>query len=329
MLTLGCTGEKSADKPATRAFTDSLGRTVELPVTIEKIAPTGSGAFLALAPLAPEKIAGLPSPLNEVEQKFLGEALSQKPVIGHFYGTHNFNKEVVATLGPDVIIDVGSVKPKSAGDMAKIQADTGIATIYLNGDFKDIAATYEILGELLGKQERAAELAAYIMHLNALQQQLMAKVQKKSVLWVTDTAKLAIVPEGSPHSLLINEMADNVAKDLKLGQRAVAEVSSEQLLLWQPEVILVNAGGNLAGGIWTNLAAVNNHEVYTIPETPFSWLGSPPSVNRFLGMLWLGKVLYPEQAEYNLEQEVKEYYRIFYHYELSSEEYRSIVGMEL
>jgi iron complex transport system substrate-binding protein len=60
-------------------------------------------------------------------------------------------------------------------------------------------------------------------------------------------------------------------------------------------------------------------------------MGGPPSINRYLGMLWLGKILYPQYAAYDLYAEVAEYYRLFYGRELSREQFdrltaRSISG---
>ena len=45
--------------------------------------------------------------------------------------------------------------------------------------------------------------------------------------------------------------------------------------------------------------------------------GSPPSVQRYLGMIWLPVVLYPEYCDYDVKAEILEYYRLFYGCELS------------
>ena len=45
-------------------------------------------------------------------------------------------------------------------------------------------------------------------------------------------------------------------------------------------------------------------------------MGRPPSVNRFLGMSWLAARLYPEESGIDLHEEMKTYYRLFYHYDL-------------
>ena len=47
---------------------------------------------------------------------------------------------------------------------------------------------------------------------------------------------------------------------------------------------------------------------------------SPPSVNRVLGIWWLGNLLYPELYDYDMVQVAQEYYRLFWHYDLTAEE---------
>jgi iron complex transport system substrate-binding protein len=39
----------------------------------------------------------------------------------------------------------------------------------------------------------------------------------------------------------------------------------------------------------------------------------PPSVNRLVGLWWLGKVLYPEQFPDDLKDKTRDFYTRFYH----------------
>ena len=42
-------------------------------------------------------------------------------------------------------------------------------------------------------------------------------------------------------------------------------------------------------------------------------------------MLWLGDLLYPEYVSYDLQEEVCEYYELFYGCELTEEMYQELV----
>ena len=77
--------------------------------------------------------------------------------------------------------------------------------------------------------------------------------------------------------------------------------------------------------VWKNLKAVQNGNYYEVPFGPYNWLGFPPSVNRYMGMIWLSELLYPEQFDYDLFQEAKRHYRLFYHCELTKEMYDALV----
>ena len=53
---------------------------------------------------------------------------------------------------------------------------------------------------------------------------------------------------------------------------------------------------------------------------------SPPSVNRVLGIWWLGNLLYPELYDYDMVQVAREYYGLFWHYDLTEEEARQMLS---
>lgn len=42
-------------------------------------------------------------------------------------------------------------------------------------------------------------------------------------------------------------------------------------------------------------------------------------------MLWLGALLYPDDAEYGLQAEITAYYKLFYDCELTEDLYRQLV----
>ena len=53
--------EPSTAEPATRVFTDSLGREVEVPTSITKLAVSGPLAQIVLFALCPDKLVGIAS----------------------------------------------------------------------------------------------------------------------------------------------------------------------------------------------------------------------------------------------------------------------------
>jgi iron complex transport system substrate-binding protein len=108
------------------------------------------------------------------------------------------------------------------------------------------------------------------------------------------------------------------AKNVAGGQRGgLANVSIEQVLAWNPEVI-VTIDQDFAAGVrsdprWASVAAVRSGRVHLSPKLPFGWVDFPPSVNRLIGLWWLGKVLYPEQFPDDLREKTRDFYTRFYH----------------
>jgi iron complex transport system substrate-binding protein len=76
---------------------------------------------------------------------------------------------------------------------------------------------------------------------------------------------------------------------------------------------------------WRNLKAVQAGRVYRIPQSPFSWIGRPPSAARILGCLWLAKVLYPDKENIDFTQDMRTFFSLFYRRQLTDQEIRSLL----
>lgn len=103
----------------------------------------------------------------------------------------------------------------------------------------------------------------------------------------------------------------------------------EQIMVWNPDVIIF-APDTIYDTVssdtaWQQLTAISSGNYYKTPYGPYGWLSSPPSVQRYLGMLWLGALLYPDYCEYDLQTEVTEYYKLFYQCDLTQEMYDNLM----
>ncbi|MDD4884804.1 MAG: peptide ABC transporter substrate-binding protein, partial [Sulfuricurvum sp.] len=69
-----------------------------------------------------------------------------------------------------------------------------------------------------------------------------------------------------------------------------------------------------------NLKVHKNKAIYRAPIGTFWW--DRPSPESILGFIWLSKILYPEEMDdIDLKIETKKFYKKFYDYSLSDEEY--------
>ena len=72
LMLLSVCGTAVADtEPPTRTFTDSVGRTVELPAAIDKVAVSGPLAQIVLFALCPDRLVGIASPWDATAEQYL------------------------------------------------------------------------------------------------------------------------------------------------------------------------------------------------------------------------------------------------------------------
>ena len=102
--------------------------------------------------------------------------------------------------------------------------------------------------------------------------------------------------------------------------------------MWDPEVIIANENSALAyikgNPQWSGIKAVQNNRVYQLPLGISRW-GHPGSVEIPLAVLWTAKTVYPEiLTTVNMAEEVDNFYRTFFNFELSDEQIEKILKGE-
>ena len=330
LLPLGSCGvPKVKVKGETTAFTDDCGRTVTVPVHIQRVAPSGSVAQMILTAIAPDLLAGLAGTPGTSQLRYLPENYIDLPTFGQFYGSKStLNLETLLAADVDIIIDLGDKKAGHAADMNGIQKQCGIPTIFLETTLDKFAGAYRRLGTLLGRPERGEELAAYIENTVETAKAIAATIpesERKTVMYGSGTSGLNCNAQGSVQADVIELVG--AVNAIVVPQKELSNsgggntINMEQLYLFDPDVILLTEGGpyaHIAGDeTWGKLRAVQNGDYYEIPCLPYNWLSSPPSVNRILGVWWLGNLLYPEYFDYDMAEKTVEFYALFYNTEIS------------
>jgi len=132
---------------------------------------------------------------------------------------------------------------------------------------------------------------------------------------------------GSINVETIELVAQNVAGGTRGG---LANVSIEQVLLWNPDVIITidqDFAANVSSDpAWAPVAAVRAHRVHLSPKLPFGWVDFPPTVNRLIGLWWLAKILYPDLFPEDLRALTQEFYARFYHVTLSDAQIERVLA---
>lgn len=335
LLALGLMTGISCSAAETRSFSDSLGREVEVPQEITSIAVSGPLTQVYVLPLAGDMMVGISNAFAEGVEKYLPDYMMEKTEIGQLYGGKaEMDLESLLASAPDVVLDVGEAKGNMAEDLNALTEQTGIPFIHIDATTMTAADAYRTLGELLGREEKAEELASWCEETLAEMEKLMTAVDadeaRKGMLFCLGDAGVNVLAEGSFHAETVNYMSKNLADIAEVVPHGDGnETDVEQIMLWDPDVIVFSPESiyDTVGELeqWQSVRAIAEGSYYKTPYGPYGWLSSPPAVQRYLGLLWLGELLYPEYTEYDLQEEVTEYYQMFYECELTDEMYQELM----
>ena len=321
-------------------FTDGAGRKLQLPAKIERIYATSPVAAIFIYSLAPHKMAGWNYKLGQAEAHYLLPEVRNLPVLGGWFGENGKgNRETLLAAKPDVILSIGYNDRTSIEFAERLQEQVGIPVVVASGKLEDSAATYELIGGICGAPELAAKLADYCRRTLAETKAFAAAIppeQRLRVYYAEGLRGLQTDTKGSMHTEVLDLVgAENVAEGPATSGFGRASVSLEQVITWKPDAIIVcperlNPDGSwlpewLGAHEWGQVKAVATGRIYQIPAAPFNWFDRPPAPSRFLGMKWVEWVLYPDRVKFDMVAETREFYRLFYHYELSETEARALL----
>ncbi|WP_165870232.1 iron ABC transporter substrate-binding protein [Cricetibacter osteomyelitidis] len=301
--------------------------TLQKSSNVQRILSAGRVSDVLLMSLAPEKLVGI-SMENTPEQvkKYFPLQIQHIANIGRLAGRGSTAPlEKIMSVRPDIIIDVGNVSKVYLDTADKISKQTHISYVLIDGRFDQTTFQIEETAKLIGATERGEKLAKLAHQIMERTHKIGQKQTALRVYFGRSADGLETGLAGSIHAEVLDWIgAINVAAIA--GEKMMTRVSMEQILRWDPDVIITHDKNFYAGLIakaplWQSVSAVKNQKIYLIPAEPFGWLDQPPGINRLLGAVWLAHKLYPEQLN---KQEagilIKEYFNIFYQYNLSEQE---------
>ncbi|OAV73027.1 hypothetical protein Barb6_00618 [Bacteroidales bacterium Barb6] len=322
----------------TRTVTDMAGRKVSLPTTVNKVFTDRFISLMAFA-LDEEMLCNSTFSVPDAGQKYISKAYYDKPLA-------ETNAEEILKLRPDVIL-LSFLDDDDRETAESMQAKLHIPVLLVQFELPQYREAYTFLGQALNRPASANQiinfLDKYIIPLNG-QTEKIAK--RPTVYYAEGNRGLNTEAAGSLHSQVIDYLnARNVAQ-VKTGSiHGMAAVSIEQILQWQPDVIVAWSGFPagmdlpktvkkelttreyiLTDAVWQQVAAARNKKVHQVPSLPFGWIDRPPSSNCLSGVLWLAKQLYPENVSFDLNVALKECFRLFYHVEITDKDIAYLIN---
>lgn len=243
------------------------------------------------------------------------------------------NVETVMGLEPDVVLqwaDMGDeiIKPLEAA---------GLKVVGLTyGTQKMMETWVTFFGKLLGKDERAAGLLDWMNEEDAAVAKLVKPylaAGRQKVLYLRASADGFTTAGGSDYVTHWTELAGgtNVAADVSAD---APQVSTEQIIAWDPEVIFLSAFDEKApADIYADTSlstvrAVRDRRVYKVPLGGYRW--DPPCCESPLMWRWVAQVLHPEIAARNgLREKIRSTFTMLYGYDISAARTDDVLRLDL
>lgn len=307
-----------------RVIVDGLGREVEVPSKVERIVTLGNASrmltYLGLSDRMVSSANGDISPsLFMAYGVFNQEAWAKLPVVASG-GYGEINPEAILALDPDVILCT-----YEADIVANIedQLDRRVVAAPQGTLFgEDYELALRVFGDACGVRERAEAVIAFIHAcLDDLDARTAEIPEEGKPLCLTAAATFrgghGISGVYANSAILAAIHAKDAAAGLLEGRPKGVEIDREQLLEWDPALIILDAG-NLGlveqeyaedPGFFEELSAVKNGQLYQWPNATANYANVEiPLVSAYFA----GSLLYPEAfADMDFEAKAEEIFRFF------------------
>ena len=225
------------------------GRKVTVPRQIRKVYCMSPVCTVLVYTLAPELLSGWNYQPDPGEMKWIVDPYRTLPVLGGWFGKNSTgNIEEIIKAHPDVLISAGDILAVSTAE--RVQEQSHLPVFVGDGSLKHLDRLYLAVGELLGRQARAAELADYCrktVHEIEAKVATIPVARRRRVYYAEGPTGLETDPGGSPHSEAIDFAGGlNVAQVPAQGGYGHIPVSMEQVLQWDP--VSIEACGRTRSG---------------------------------------------------------------------------------
>ena len=241
-------------------ITDSLGREItfeSVPQTIVSLTPSATEIVYALG--AGDKVIGVDAYSNFPEEAALNE------MVGDFNGP---DIEKIVSLEPDVVIADNMIQTDAIADLENL----GIVVVAASSStLEGIPETIEILGEMLGEQDKAAALVEGIKDVEAAVIEKGKGITEKPTVYVVlsygDMGNWTSGPGSFLNAMIEAAGAIPATAD---GGAVWMEYVMEDLIAIDPDILIVtNDGFTTAQGVmeaegYKELTAVKEGRVYDI-----------------------------------------------------------------
>lgn len=339
----------SSDKQTTaeeKMIQDQLGRDVTIPEDVDRVVVGGILPYFStwfVATNSTKEIVGMhPNSYNAASNSMLAKMSPDVlKASTDFIQNGELNVEELMNVDPQVYFEI-------ANDTKSIEKldEAGISTVALQtvevadaNPVETFNSWLKVTAEIKGGDalDRADK---YVDNVTNVQKEIDTKLKnvekedKPRVLVLHQHSDKSIVVAGQNlwGEYWVNQTGgyDIVSGDGVQGQK---EVNMEQIYKWNPDIIYITNftetqpedlfNNKISGQDWSDVKAVQDKKVYKIPLGIYRWF--PPSGDAPLMLKWMANHNQPELFDYDMNDEIKTYYKDFYNFDVTDDEVETIL----
>jgi iron complex transport system substrate-binding protein len=297
----------------TRTIIDSTGTSVEIPADVKRVVALRSGIVEMIVLLgAEDKLVGIDdgtakgSGFSGYITKICPQVMNlTAPVSGH-----TMNLEQIIALQPDVVL-IGGYGRLEWIDPLKAANLTVVVTHF--EEIGNFTRDLNIVAQVVGKETRANTVVAYIQGVLDDVESRVGDIPADEQVTAYFCSHDAFHVYGGTtfeHAQIVTANGINVGEEITTW---LPEVSPEQLLLWNPDVIFTLSGTStediLDDTRIQEVSAVKNAKVYAMPEGGWDF----GSLRAIFAIKWMAWKLYPDKfSGINMNQEANNFFQTVY-----------------
>lgn len=295
--------------PAAITVTDQTGREVVVPAEVERVSTIYGVAVTYVAALGKADL--LVSKSDGIKSPCLYDYIAPSILKLDNAGRKTPDLEKLAALNPDVYFGRGRDTEALEGVQAMEIPAIGIAP----ETTEQIFETYDLLGKILGAEEKAAELKTLYGGVIDKAKSLTVNEKNKPTAIMMGSSIGKVANEAMLQSYLIETAGgQNLAKDIETTE-LWPQVGVEQIFAWNPDYIFITSYGStdytveqiMNDPAWKDVTAVKKGHVFKTPCALESW--ELPGPSSALGTLWMVNKMFPDlYSDADLEKDVTAYY---------------------
>ena len=318
---------QTSDSDGTIKITDMAQRTVTVPApeNIERISCLHPIPTYMTWRLTPEKLTSIDMVFNanpRLVPEDANSTLNDLPVTGVYF--KGMNQEEMLALDPNVIVSM-----TKDPNLDQEQIDYAAPVVAISKDnLTDYEQSFRLMGEVLGNEEEANELADYWNDsINKVTDitSTIPEDQRVKVYYASHDGPLSTVGPLTVMSSIIDlaggvdlyDTSTSLTSAQKVDEHLVVNI--EEVFLWNPDVIITKTETEkntiLNDTQWQSINAVKNGRVYAAPR----W-ESLDGIQSIMGLMWTAEKLYPDKVTFDFNNETREFYSEFYLYDNITDE---------